>query len=102
MGLPVSGEPFDRDDLAPLGLDAEEQAGEDRPVIDQHRAGAAFPELAAVLGARQPEVLAQHLEESLVRLGGDLSELAVDAEAEQPFFESRGHRALTPSGAFSL
>ena len=48
----------------------------------EHRAGAALAELAAVLGAGEREVFAQHLEEGLVGRDEDVERLAVHAEGE--------------------
>ena len=53
-------------DRPPLHLGGERQAGEHRLAVDQHGAGAAFAELAAVLRAGQAELLAQHLEQGVV------------------------------------
>ena len=63
-----------------LAFEREHQAGKHRLAVDQHRAGAAFAELAAVLGAGEVEVLAQHLEQRLVRRERDFDVLAVDAQ----------------------
>ena len=59
--------PFDRLDAAALALDRQHQAGEHRLAVDEHRARAALAELAAVLGAGEVEILAEHLEQGLVR-----------------------------------
>src|SRR5262245_12375580 len=75
-------EPLDRRDLAPLALEAEEQAREDRHAVDDHRARAALAQFAPVLRAREPEVLAEHLEERLVRAERDLLLLPVHADRE--------------------
>src|SRR5213075_3521133 len=73
------GEPLHGRDLAPVALEAEEQAGEDRLAVDDDGAGPALAEFTAVLRAREPHVLAQDLEERLVGLERDLLRLAVDA-----------------------
>src|SRR5262249_2983949 len=73
-----------------LALDGEEEAREDRLAVDQHRARPAFAELAAVLGAGQLEILAQHLEERFVNMREDLTFLAVHREGQQ------GLHPLTP------
>src|SRR3954468_507898 len=69
-------------DRAPFAFEPEQQAGELRLAIDQHRAGAALAELAAMLGTREPEVLAQHLEQRLVRRGRSLDGFAVHREQQ--------------------
>ena len=75
--------PLDGLDAAALALEAEHEAREHRLAVHEHRAGAALAELAAVLGARQAQVLAQHLEQRLVRREGRLDRLAVHDEADQ-------------------
>src|SRR5712692_1884391 len=73
---------FDGLNRAALAFEREQQAGELRLAVDQHRAGAAFAELAAVLGAGEAEVLAQQLEQRLVRRERDFVAFAVDRQAE--------------------
>ena len=68
------------DARGPSHSSAEHEAGEHRLAVDQHGAGAALAELAAVLGAGQAEVLAQHLEQGLVGREEDVLLLAVDAQ----------------------
>ncbi len=87
-----SGEALHGQDRRVLALDREGQAGEDRLAVDQHGAGPALPQLAAVLGPGEPEVLAQHLEERPVHRDGDLAALPVDGQ---------GHEAphRSPSGS---
>src|SRR3989441_13002086 len=69
--------PLDRLDPAPGAGEAEHQTGEDRRGVEQHGTGAALAQLAAVLGAREPQVLPQHLEQGVVRRGGGLDRFAV-------------------------
>src|ERR1700728_3213107 len=45
--------------LRPVALDREHQAAADHPGIEQHRAGAAYPLLAADMAAGQAQLLAQ-------------------------------------------
>src|SRR5262249_49631009 len=72
-------------DLAALALDRQGEAGQDGLTVDEHRAGAALAELAAVLGAGELEVLAQYLEERLVDGDVHLALLTVDHERHQRF-----------------
>ena len=60
-------EPLDRGDLAAVGLQREVGARVHRPAVDQHHAGAALGVVAALLGAGQPELAAQHGEERPAR-----------------------------------
>ena len=71
-------EPLHGLDRAPLRLGGQHQAGEHRPPVEQHRAGAALAELAAMLGARKLHVLTQHLEQRLVHGQQELDAFAVD------------------------
>ena len=67
VGQRAVGQAFDgHDGRRRLVLDGQRQAGQDRLAVDQHGAGAALAELAAVLGAGQVEIFAQHLEQRLV------------------------------------
>ena len=80
MELVAERETFDGLDRASLHLGGEDEAREHRPAVDQHRAGAALAELAAVLGAGEPALLAQDLEQGVVGGEGDHAVLAVDAQ----------------------
>src|SRR3989449_1641909 len=102
IGTRAPRESFDRDDRPILALEGEDQARELRPAVEQHRAGAALPQFAAVLGPGQAEVLAQDLEERLVRREGDLLGLAVDVQA-QVHLGARGRSSCGPlPAAFHL
>ena len=81
------GHALDGLDLASLALDGQRQAGEHRLAVDQHGARAALAQLAAVLGAGEVELLAQHLEQGLVRRREDIALFPVDLERQE-----RGHR----------
>src|SRR5207245_6640343 len=73
---------LDGRDRSALDLDGEEQAAQLRLAVDEHRAGAALAQLAAVLGAGEAEVFTQHLEQRLVAGKGQLDGVAVDAQAQ--------------------
>src|SRR5688572_31278412 len=73
---------FDRLDAAALAFEHQHDAGELRLAVHQHGAGAALAELAAVLGAGQPEVFPQHLEQGLVRRDRSREGLAVHRQRE--------------------
>ena len=83
------GHALDGRDLAPLALDRKHQAGEHGLAVDQDRARPALAELAAVLGAGEVQLLAEHLEQRLVRRREDVALLTVDLEGQE-----RGHRGL--------
>src|SRR5688572_12006479 len=64
----------------PIGLDCEDRARLDAPAIDQHGAGAALTRVAADMGASEPQVLAQEVNEKYARFDGAFANLAVDGE----------------------
>src|SRR5262249_34372218 len=66
-------------DRAAVALDRERETGKERHAVHEHRAGAALAELATVLGPGEPQILAQHLEQGLVRRERRLERLAIDA-----------------------
>ena len=53
------GQALDGGDLRAVGADREQEAGADRGAVQQDRAGAAHPVLAAHVGAGQPQVVAE-------------------------------------------
>src|SRR5436190_14511075 len=75
--LGAAAETFDGVDRLAFALERKHQAGELGFAIDEHCAGAALAELAAVLGAGEAEVFAQHLEQRLVRRERSVVRLAV-------------------------
>ena len=79
--LAVRAEPLDRGDRATFVLDRQRQAREDSLAVDQHRAGAARALVAALLRAREPEPLPEHVEQALARLQLERVLLAVDPQA---------------------
>ena len=60
-------QPLDGRDRGAVRLDAEHQARVDALAVDDDRARAALPDEAALLRAGQPEVVAQDLEQRVVR-----------------------------------
>src|SRR5947209_656911 len=83
--LPAHRHPLDGLHAPPGAREAEHEAGEDRLAVHQHGAGTALAQLTAVLRAGEPEVLAQHFKQRLVRREGDLDRLAVQIEADLNF-----------------
>src|SRR5262249_59413415 len=53
-----------------------------RRAVDQHRAGAALRHGAAVFGAVELEIVAQHVQQRRVRLGIDRADRSVDLQAD--------------------
>ena len=64
-----------------LAPSSQRDAGQPRLVVDQHRAGAALAAVAALLGAGQLQVIAQHLEQQRVVGHRHLVGAAVDVQA---------------------
>src|SRR5213595_2157826 len=87
--------PLDRLDPAPGAGEAEHQTGEDRRAVDEHGAGTALAQLAAVLRARQPRIFAQHFEQRLVGRERDLDGLAVQLQCDFRLGVGRGHGSET-------
>src|SRR6266545_6992973 len=80
MQLAVRGEPFDRRDLAAVGLDGEHGARLHREPVEVDGAGAADRRVAADLRAREREVVAEEVDEQRPRLDLRLVPNAVDGD----------------------
>ena len=78
--LPCRRQPLDRRDRRALDLAHRHQARVDHRAVDQHRARAALALAAALLGAGQAQVLAQHVEQAAHARGVQLDRRAVDGE----------------------
>src|SRR5256884_1246058 len=89
--LAARGHPLDRPHAPSRAGEAEHQTGEHGRAVDDHGARAALTQLAAVLGAREPQILAQHLEQGLVRREGHLDGLAVHVERDLRLGVGGGH-----------
>src|SRR5467141_285218 len=92
MQLPALRHALDRAHPVAGARQAEHQAGKDRRSIQQHRAGAAFPQLAAVLRAGESQIFAQHFEQRLVRREGYFLALTIHLEGD------RGHDVILIRG----
>ena len=75
------GQPFDRRDVRARRPARPAPGRVDRRAVDQHRAGAALAFAAAFLGAGEPAVLAQHVEQPLHRRARRPAARAVQREA---------------------
>src|SRR5262245_30513543 len=78
------GEPLDRRQLGAVHLDGEQQAAPHGLAAEQDRAGSADAVLAADVGAREIEAVAQEVREARPRLDGALPRLTVDTQADRP------------------
>src|SRR5260221_185536 len=75
-------EPAERGHLVSLDRADRRHAGASSRAVDQHRAGAALRHAAAVFGAIELEIVAQHVEQRRVRLGIDRARRPVDLQAD--------------------
>jgi hypothetical protein len=75
-------QPFDRGDVVRLGAKRRDHAGVHGLAVDQHRAGAAIPGVAAYFNARQAAFLAQRVTEAFDRRSGNARRLAIEAERD--------------------
>ena len=67
VSAPLPRQALDGHDVAAVGLHGQDEAGVDDAPVQAHGAGATLPDQAALLGAGQREVVAQDLEERVVR-----------------------------------
>ncbi len=78
--LRVLADRFDRRQRVPTGLDGQQHARAHRLAVQQDRACAALAALAAVLGAKQPERLAQHVQQGDVGRNVEFNRMTVEYE----------------------
>jgi len=93
MQSSIRDEPFHGHHASPVTLDAEHEAREHRLIVEQHGAGAALPELAAMFRAAQVQVFTEHLEERFVRSERDFGRLAVDGQRDVRVWHRHRHVA---------
>src|SRR5215467_6590885 len=75
------GQALDRRDLLAFRRGDGQHAGSDRLAVEVDRAGAAHRDAAAVLGAREPDLLTDRPQQGRGRTDVDLLSLAVDGQA---------------------
>ena len=76
------GQPLDRADMTAVRGRGQDQTGQNRLAIHQHRARAALPDPAAVLGPGQLQILAQYVEQQIVVGDVEMAGDAVDGERD--------------------
>src|SRR6266852_1366972 len=91
--LAVFREPFDGLDLRPVGLYREEHAALHELAVDDHRAGAAVPGIAADVAAGQIEVVANEVDQQLADFDLTLVLDAVDGDGHRLRGCDRRHSA---------
>ena len=77
------GEPFHGAYLGAVGLNAEDQAGAHRSVVQDHRAGAADAVLAAQVGAGVAQVVAEHIGQGPAGLDDQVVIAAVNPQRDR-------------------
>ena len=87
MQLAVPRQSLDGRDLGAVSLDRENRAGLRAAAINEDRAGAALARVAADVGTRQVELVAQHVREQGARLYFDRPGRAVHVEGDGPFHD---------------
>ena len=65
-------------DATALGLRAQYQARAHQPAVDNDAACAAVTGAAAFLGSHEPQVVAQYVEQRLLKLAQELDVIAID------------------------
>jgi hypothetical protein len=78
----VARQAFDRGHLGPVVRDGQDEAGVDPPAVQQHRARAALPLVAALLRPGQREVIAQEVQQAGPRVDGKPVRFAVDTDGD--------------------
>ena len=76
------GQPFDRADVPAIRGRGQNQTGQNRLAVHQHRARAALADPAPVLGPGQLQILAQHVEQQVVSGDVEMAGDAVDGEGD--------------------
>ena len=94
------GEAFDRRHR-PLDRDRQRQAAEHAAAVDEHRAGAALAVVSAFLGAGQPEMLAQRVEQRGAGIDCQPAPPAVDGNLERGGARGLGGPATGPGWAIA-
>ncbi len=75
------GHALDRLDRLAFGLDSQHQAGAHQAPVDDDAAGAAVAGAATFLGAGEPQLVAQCLQQGLARFAKKFDLVAVDRRA---------------------
>jgi hypothetical protein len=83
MEFAVLGKTLDRRHLRAFGRRGKNHTTVHASSVQMHSAGAAFTEIAAFLGARQLQVLAQQIEQCGARINWDLVAAAIDAQRDR-------------------
>jgi hypothetical protein len=93
LSRPPCGEALDGGQAGAVGLGGEHEARVDDALVEANRAGAALAHEAALLGAGQVQLVAQHFEQRVVWLDAERALPAVDRERD------RDHAAISLSRA---
>jgi hypothetical protein len=99
MKISFQSETFDSQHVPRVALDSEDQTGQHRLAVQKNRASAALSQLAAVLRSGVAKILAQDLEQSLVRGEGDVNLFAIQSKTNVrcfPRFDRQCDHAKSP------
>src|SRR5438046_1811671 len=92
----VSGRPLDGLDRVAVHLGREQQARADGGAVNDDGARSAYAVLAAEVGAREVEVVAQKVRQGLAHLDGLLVGPSIDGDADRPLDHRRSPVAPRP------
>src|ERR687885_823721 len=81
--LPVRLKALDGFDLAPVGLDAEDEAGPDRETVEQNGARTADAVLASQVRSCVTEIMTQHIGKGPSRFDLDFMSVAIDGDPHE-------------------
>ena len=92
-------EPLNGPDFPPLRLHGKHQAGARRLIVEDHRAGAADPMLAADMRAGLPAIVTDRIDQGLARLDPDGVVATIDGQRDVDLVT---HTGQGPRGSTSL
>ena len=83
MQLAIARQALDRRDLATLALSGQHQTRQHASPVDQHRARAAGALVAALLGAGEPQPVAERIQQCLVTGNAQLEGRAIHGRRQR-------------------
>src|SRR5712692_5728892 len=106
MKVSVFSQAFDRQNLLSTTLERKHETGKHGLTVQKNGASAAFSEFTAVLRARVAEILAQYLQQGLIRCEGDVCLFTVQRQSYLcrflRFDGQRGHAQSPPESITGL
>ncbi len=83
MELTVLRQPLDSQHFPTVNLRCEDQTGVHRRAVEEDRTGAALADFTPAVGARQTEIVAQHLQQGVMGGKKELLQAPVDGAADE-------------------